>query len=102
MLVTSDWIRTLALPEATAKDVCPGVCPGVAIEVIPGATSLPHSYLVTLDSRPAKVFFALAKKFFIISFDWALAAFSSLIQNSQSLAGTMISAFGNANLPSAA
>src|SRR5690348_7567039 len=86
-LVTSDWIRTFALPDATANDVCPGVCPGVAIEVMPGATSLPQSYLVTLVSMPAKVFFTLAKKFFITSLDWALAAFSSLIQNSQSLAG---------------
>src|ERR1700758_1826831 len=34
--------------------------------------------------------------------DCALAAFSSLIQNSQSFAGTLISAFGNAIEPSAA
>ena len=61
MLVTSDWIRTFASPEATANEVWPGVWPGVPIEVMPGATSLPHSYFVTLDSRPAKVFFTLAK-----------------------------------------
>ena len=53
MLVTSDWISILELPEATTNDVCPGVCPGVATEVMPGTTSLPHSYLVTLDSMPA-------------------------------------------------
>ncbi len=47
MLVTSDWISTLASPEATANEVWPGVWPGVAIEVMPGATSLPQSYLVT-------------------------------------------------------
>jgi hypothetical protein len=39
MLVTSDWIRIFELPEATANDVCPGVWPGVEIEVMPGATS---------------------------------------------------------------
>src|ERR1700733_13425942 len=37
-----------------------------------------------------------------MSLDWALEAFSSLIQNSHSFAGTMISAFGNAIEPSAA
>ena len=53
MLVTSDWISTFELPDATAKEVWPGVWPGVAIEVMPGATSLPQSYFVTLDSMPA-------------------------------------------------
>jgi hypothetical protein len=32
----------------------------VPIEVMPGTTSLPHSYLVTLDSMRANVFFTLA------------------------------------------
>ena len=49
------------VPDCSANDVWPGVWPGVEIEVMPGATSLPHSYLVTLDSMPAKVFFTLAK-----------------------------------------
>lgn len=55
MFVTSDWTRIVDLPEATVNDVWPGVCPGVTIDAMPGTSSLPHSYLVTLFSRPVKV-----------------------------------------------
>jgi hypothetical protein len=53
MLVTSDCSRIVEEPEAITKAVCPGVWPGAATEVMPGMTSLSHSYLVTLDSMPA-------------------------------------------------
>ena len=61
MLVTSDWIQDLELPDAIANAVCPGVWPGVAIEVMPGRDFLAPVVLRHLDSMPAYVFFTLAK-----------------------------------------
>ena len=44
-----DW-----LPDAIANTVWPGVWPGAAIDVMPGATSLPGSNFTTLSSIPLK------------------------------------------------
>ena len=63
---------------------------------MPGATSLPHSNRVTLSARLEKILRLNPNDAF-----WkpsgALLMFSSLIQNAQSAAGTLISAFGNAS-----
>ena len=50
LLVTSPSTSIDWLPDATMNDVCPGVWPCVAIEVIPGTSSLPGSNLFTLSS----------------------------------------------------
>lgn len=53
MIVTSDCISRRPEPDAMMNDVSPGVWPTVAKAVMPGATSLSHSYFVTLlDTTP--------------------------------------------------
>src|ERR1041385_4382328 len=92
VLVTSDWTNSLPEPDCTAYETWPGVWPGVAIDVIPGATSLPASYLVTLSPSPSSIFFTFGNCCLLMPF--ALAALASSVQNAHSAAGTLLSAFG--------
>ena len=48
-LLVTDWISTRVLSGATAKVVWPGVWPLASLAVMPGATSSPHLYVVTLS-----------------------------------------------------
>ena len=81
------------------KEVWPGVCPAVSTAVMPGATSLPHWYTVTLVLMSPKTL-RLKPNDALKKPSGAFAMFSSLIQNAQSSAGTLISAFGKASEPS--
>src|ERR1700688_698389 len=94
ILQTSDCTSMRAEPDATANDVCPGVWPGVAIDVIPGATSLLGSYWVTFS--PSSVFLTLGNWALLKPF--ALLWLASSVQNAHSTAGTLISAFAYARL----
>jgi hypothetical protein len=52
MMVTSLCTSRRPEPDATANDICPGVWPGVAIEVMPGATSFYLHFAPQAMGRP--------------------------------------------------
>jgi hypothetical protein len=53
--VTSACTISFPDPDATTNDAWPGVWPAVGIVVMPGATSLPASYRVTLSAIEPKM-----------------------------------------------
>src|SRR5436190_2569961 len=101
MLVTSDWIKTFEKPDATTKEVWPGVWPGVATLVMPGMISLPHLYFVTLFSMPLYTFLHVIEVVLHHLVGLCLGGVVRAHPKFPVFVGTMISAFGNAMPPSA-
>ena len=91
-VVRSPWIIRLELPDDTICTVWPGEWPCAAIDAMPGATSLPGSYLVILLPMMPNTRRTLANAAFIAS--GARLMLPSSIQKSHSGPGTMTSAFG--------
>jgi hypothetical protein len=98
-LVTSPWKNSRPDPDAMTNEVWPGVWPLDSTAVMPGATSWPQSYRVTLSARLEKIL-RLNPNDALVNPSGALLMLSSFIQNAQSTAGTLISAFGKASAPS--
>jgi hypothetical protein len=92
--VTSACTTILPDPDATMNDAWPGVWPGVGIAMMPGATSLPVSYFVTLSAIEPKMRRTFSKVLRTGPLAGARLMLPSSIQNAHSAAGTMISALG--------
>ena len=88
-----DW-----LPDAIANTVWPGVWPGAAIDVMPGATSLFGSNFSTFAAMSPKMRRTFSHAGRAPSGCFAMLA--SSIHQAHSAAGTLTSAFGNTIAPS--